>query len=76
VNNLLWRCKKPNCIFSKTAPCFIAPFQYDETAKQARLLREVALKDQEKDQEGKLFCDRLHFRFLQSRYSPNKRMNG
>jgi len=36
-------------------------FKYDELEEKQKLLREVALKDQ----EGHLFYDKLHFKFLQ-----------
>lgn len=55
--------KKGDWDFRLTPVYYVAilDFKYDETEEQERLLREVALKDQ----EGKLFCDKLHFRFLQ-----------
>nr|VFK41558.1 MAG: conserved hypothetical protein (putative transposase or invertase) [Candidatus Kentron sp. TC] len=39
----------------------ILDFEYDEGNQKRRLLREVALRDQ----DGELFFDKLHFRFLQ-----------
>lgn len=39
----------------------ILDFEYDEAEERRRFLREVALRDQ----DGKLFSDNLHFKFLQ-----------
>jgi predicted transposase/invertase (TIGR01784 family) len=39
----------------------VLDFQYDEREEEQKLLREVALRDQ----NGKLFYDKLHFKFIQ-----------
>ena len=55
--------KKGEWSFHLTPVYFIAilGFEYDEAEERRRLLREVALRDQ----DGALFSDKLHFRFLQ-----------
>nr|VFK80496.1 MAG: conserved hypothetical protein (putative transposase or invertase) [Candidatus Kentron sp. SD] len=55
--------KKGEWSFRLTPVYFIAilDFEYDETEEKRRFLREVALHDQ----DGKLFSDQLHFKFLQ-----------
>ena len=55
--------KKGNWDFKLTPIYYVAilDFKYDEREEQQKLLREVALKDQ----DGELFYDKLHFRFLQ-----------
>ena len=55
--------KKGEWDFQLTPVYYVAilDFKYDEVEEQQKLLREVALKDQ----EGQLFYDKLHFKFLQ-----------
>jgi predicted transposase/invertase (TIGR01784 family) len=55
--------KKGNWDFKLTPIYYVAilDFKYDEREEQQKLLREVALRDQ----DGELFYDKLHFRFLQ-----------
>ncbi|NJO14272.1 MAG: PD-(D/E)XK nuclease family transposase [Thioploca sp.] len=55
--------KKGEWDFKLTPVYYVAilDFKYDEVEEQHKLLREVALKDQ----EGQLFYDKLHFKFLQ-----------
>lgn len=55
--------KKGEWDFKLTPVYYVAilDFKYDEAEEQHKLLREVALKDQ----EGQLFYDKLHFKFLQ-----------
>nr|VFK58062.1 MAG: conserved hypothetical protein (putative transposase or invertase) [Candidatus Kentron sp. TUN] len=55
--------KKGEWSFRLTPIYFIAilDFEYDETEEQRRFLREVALRDQ----DGEVFSDKLHFKFLQ-----------
>lgn len=55
--------KKGTWDFKLTPIYYVAilDFRYDETEEKQKLLREVALKDQ----DGQLFYDKLHFKFLQ-----------
>ncbi|BAP55848.1 hypothetical protein THII_1551 [Thioploca ingrica] len=55
--------KKGEWDFKLTPVYYVAilDFKYDELEEKQKLLREVALKDQ----EGHLFYDKLHFKFLQ-----------
>jgi len=55
--------KKGDWDFKLTPIYYVAilDFKYDEREEQQKLLREVALRDQ----DGELFYDKLHFRFLQ-----------
>ena len=55
--------KKGEWLFRLTPTYFIAilDFEYDEAEEKRRFLREVALHDQ----DGALFSDKLHFKFLQ-----------
>jgi len=55
--------KKGDWDFKLSAIYYVAilDFKYDESEEKQKLLREVALKDQ----DGQLFYDKLHFKFLQ-----------
>jgi len=55
--------KKGDWDFKLSAIYYVAilDFKYDESEERQKLLREVALKDQ----DGQLFYDKLHFKFLQ-----------
>jgi len=55
--------KKGEWDFKLSAIYYVAilDFKYDENEEKQKLLREVALKDQ----DGDLFYDKLHFKFLQ-----------
>jgi predicted transposase/invertase (TIGR01784 family) len=55
--------KKDKWSFKLNPVYFIAilDFDYDETAKKRKLRRDVALRDE----DGELFFDKLHFKFLQ-----------
>lgn len=55
--------KKGDWDFKLTPIYYVAilDFRYDESEEKQKLLREVALKDQ----DGYLFYDKLHFKFLQ-----------
>jgi predicted transposase/invertase (TIGR01784 family) len=55
--------KKGDWDFKLSAIYYVAilDFKYDENEERQKLLREVALRDQ----DGQLFYDKLHFKFLQ-----------